>query len=271
MIRSHTVSESNLFCQMPLSPECGNPRYPAFFPAVDRRTQGAYNLKNTSRLNAEKAMKTPFDFTADNYDLWYDTPEGQAAFQGEWLCIRDLMKGSPSGWLEAGTGTGRFAHALAIGTGIDLSSRMLRIGRQKGLRLCQGRAEALPFPSAAFQGVLFALALCFMDDAKQALQEAARVLMPGGQLLIGMIVPESRWGGLWKASAHKGHPLYSRAHFRSITETVALAEQSGFLFTDARSALRWEPGTVPQEPVQALKGIHPAAGFAALSFERIPG
>jgi ArsR family transcriptional regulator len=112
---------------------------------------------------------------------------------------RRLLQAVPPGryerLLDLGTGTGRMLELLAprVGqaVGLDRSREMLAIARgriaaadlgQCTLRL--GDLHAVPFADAAFDLVVAHMALHFVDDPSLAIAEAARVLAPGGRLLI---------------------------------------------------------------------------------------
>ena len=60
--------------------------------------------------------------------------------------------------------------------------RNLPFGRAADLR--QGDAQALEFPDESFDTVLCALGLCAIPDDRRAVTEMARVLRPGGRLLL---------------------------------------------------------------------------------------
>ena len=60
--------------------------------------------------------------------------------------------------------------------------RAAAIGRDADLR--QGDAQALDFPDESFDTVLCALGLCAIPDDRRAVTEMARVLRPGGLLLL---------------------------------------------------------------------------------------
>ena len=95
--------------------------------------------------------------------------------------------------LEVAIGTGRnlplYPAEMKI-TGIDLSPAMLAIARRLAARLRRqvdlrvGDAQALPFADNTFDTVLCALSLCSIPDPAQAIGEMARVLKPGGRLLL---------------------------------------------------------------------------------------
>jgi ubiquinone/menaquinone biosynthesis C-methylase UbiE len=95
--------------------------------------------------------------------------------------------------LEVAVGTGRNLPFYPDGTrltGVDWSPAMLAIARRRaadlGLEvdLRQGDAQALDFPDASFDTVLCALGLCAIPDDRRAVTEMARVLRPGGRLLL---------------------------------------------------------------------------------------
>jgi demethylmenaquinone methyltransferase / 2-methoxy-6-polyprenyl-1,4-benzoquinol methylase len=73
-------------------------------------------------------------------------------------------------------------------TGLDPSKGMLATGRQRvaeaGLadrvELVEGRAEALPYPDASFDGVTSTYFLRYVEDVPAAIRELARVARPGG-------------------------------------------------------------------------------------------
>jgi SAM-dependent methyltransferase len=52
-------------------------------------------------------------------------------------------------------------------------------------------AERMPFAAAVFDVVLFIVSLQFVDDMRQAVTEAGRVLKPGGLLIVMLLNPES--------------------------------------------------------------------------------
>ena len=60
--------------------------------------------------------------------------------------------------------------------------RAAALGRDADLR--QGDAQALDFPDESFDTVLCALGLCAIPDDRRAVTEMARVLRPGGRLLL---------------------------------------------------------------------------------------
>jgi ArsR family transcriptional regulator len=118
--------------------------------------------------------------------------------------LRAVESQSADSLLDAGTGTGRMLELLGSrikrGVGVDVSPEMLAIARDRleraGLHHCQVRladAFRLPFPGAnevsGFDIALFHQVLHYLDDPQAAVLEAARVLKPGGRILIVDFAP----------------------------------------------------------------------------------
>src|SRR5271156_2821820 len=97
--------------------------------------------------------------------------------------------------LDLGTGTGRmlelFAEDIERGLGLDLSLDMLALARTRldraGLKHCtvrHGDIYDLALARDSFDVVIIHQVLHFLDDSARATKEAARVLRPGGRLLV---------------------------------------------------------------------------------------
>ncbi len=117
---------------------------------------------------------------------------------------RHLTAGKIESFLDAGTGTGRMLELIAPhaarAIGIDVSPDMLAIARDRLLReniqnaqVRLGDTYRLPFPNGAagngFDVVLFHQVLHYLDDPGTAVAEAARVMAPGGKILIADFTP----------------------------------------------------------------------------------
>ena len=118
--------------------------------------------------------------------------------------IADVLGDEPIGRLvDIGTGTGRmielFGARAESAIGIDRSSEMLRLARVKleasGLRgasLRQGDMYALPLADASADVVILHQVLHYAQAPAHAIGEAARLLAPGGRLLIVDFAPHER-------------------------------------------------------------------------------
>jgi len=105
-----------------------------------------------------------------------------------WACSQATGK-----VLEVAVGTGLNLDAYPDGvtlTGIDLSAAMLDIARARSAKLGrsvtlhQADAHALPFEDASFDTVVCTFGLCAIPDHARAIAEMARVLRPGGGLIL---------------------------------------------------------------------------------------
>ena len=105
--------------------------------------------------------------------------------------------------VDIGTGTGRmlalFGSAAVHALGIDRSPEMLRLARVKlaeaGLanaELRQGDMYALPLPAGCADTVILHQLLHYAQQPSAAVAEAARLLAPGGRLLIVDFAPHER-------------------------------------------------------------------------------
>lgn len=128
----------------------------------------------------------------------------------------------PGSWvLDAASGTGLVARQLARRNlrvvALEPSRAMVRRGvvavRAAGLedriRFVAGRAEALPFPDAAFDAVTFTYLLRYVEDPAATVAELARVLRPGGVMAgLEFHVPDAPWAYLgWWAYTRAVMPL----------------------------------------------------------------
>jgi ubiquinone/menaquinone biosynthesis C-methylase UbiE len=99
--------------------------------------------------------------------------------------------------VDVGCGTGRLALALAERGarvwGVDPSDEMLAEARANAggkVALKRASAEELPFKDGWFEGAVFRLVI-HLVDRRRALSESARVLTPGGRIVVATFAPES--------------------------------------------------------------------------------
>lgn len=104
--------------------------------------------------------------------------------------------------LDVGGGSGRAAEAVPVEDRlvVDLSSEMLSRARARGLDAVQGDAARLPVPDDAVDAVVIVDAFHHFPDQPGALREAARVLRPGGVLVVREFDPSHPLGVLLVAA-----------------------------------------------------------------------
>lgn len=105
--------------------------------------------------------------------------------------------------LDLGTGTGRilelFAQQFKTGIGIDINHEMLRHARARldrlNLKSCElrhGDITNLKLKDAAADTIIMHQILHFFAEPREACKEAARLLKPGGQLMIVDFAPHTQ-------------------------------------------------------------------------------
>lgn len=136
---------------------------------------------------------------------WEASAQGWIEIQGEegdWLrkwvlddLVLDLCRTkAPVRLLDVGCGDGRFARRLAEEgvdvVGIDpVKSFLGRARNLGGGRFLRAVGEALPFHQGVFDVVLSYVTLVDMPDFRASIREMARVLSPGGRLVVATISP----------------------------------------------------------------------------------
>jgi SAM-dependent methyltransferase len=95
-----------------------------------------------------------------------------------------LLGDGPGRLLDIGCGTG--AHTAAFAehgwspVGVDISEDQLRLARERGVEVVKADAADLPFEDASFDAVVSMWTHTDVDDFSALMQEAVRVLRPGG-------------------------------------------------------------------------------------------
>ena len=144
----------------------------------------------------------------EEYGRMYDAEERQWWYAGmraisfalldrEWG--RDDAGGNGRRILDAGCGTGNnLTHFRRYGRtiGVDLSAEALRFCRERGVAAARGSVLDLPFPSGSFDAVTSFDVLYhrWVTDDGAAVRELARVLKPGGLLLVRVPALKMLWG-----------------------------------------------------------------------------
>lgn len=179
-------------------------------PAVKGDLERLAQVKETRRQAAEQYFRA-------NAARW---DEIRAMHADAGVIERRLLELVPTGpttrLVDIGTGTGRilqiFAPRIAYGLGIDLSHEMLTVARVNlddaafaNCEVQQGDMYRLPCRDGKFDIAVVYMVLHYAEHPGEVIEEAARVLRPGGRLVIVDFAPHEnqalreehahRWSG----------------------------------------------------------------------------
>lgn len=220
----------------------------------------------------EKARRVRgvFDSVASNYDLMNDLMS--AGTHRLWkrftLSLANLREGQSA--LDVAGGTGDLAAGMARQVGrsglvvlTDINAAMLGRGRERlldagltgNLRYVQANAERLPFADSSFDCVTIGFGLRNVTDKQAALVSMARVLKPGGQLLVlefSKPAPELK-------------PIYDLYSFRVLPLLGKLVARDEASYRYLAESIRMHPG---QEELLAMLQ---AAGLEGCRYHNLSG
>jgi SAM-dependent methyltransferase len=186
------------------------------------------------------------------YARWRESRLGAITERLERRAVLDLA-GTLAGRdvLDVGCGDGAYAMAAARSgarvTAVDRSASVVeaarRRARDEGLAVAFEVADArsLPFPAGCFDVVLAVTVLCFVPDPALAVAEMARVLRPGGVLVLGDLGRWSAWGAWRTLRGWAGSRTWRGARFWSPRELRALLREAGLVPGRARGAAFYPP------------------------------
>lgn len=210
---------------------------------------------------------------ASGYARWapvYDKP-GNPLIEHEQPVVHGMFAAWPPALrvLDAACGTGRHTvHLAALGhdvTGVDSSPSMLELAAKKldGLALVEGHAEALPFPTGAFDACVCSLLFDHLPNIDRAIGELARVVRRGGRVLISNIHPAMALTGAHATfrDADDG-PNFIRSHhhdvstylqaFRDHDLTVLACAEPAWDTASAKAQFPFVPDAVLRDAVAGL-------------------
>jgi ubiquinone/menaquinone biosynthesis C-methylase UbiE len=186
--------------------------------------------------------------------------------------------------LDAGCGSGPIAAALrdrgATVTGFDSSAGMLELARRRlgpdaDLHLAD-LASPLPFPDGAFDDVIAALVLHYLEDWTGPLAELRRVLRPGGRLIVAVDHPfaielmNREQGGKfayfetrsrteeWTFGGHSNSMTFWNRPLHAMTDAFTAAS--------FRIAVISEPSAAPETPRELLLEFEGSTTFLCFLF-----
>ena len=208
----------------------------------------AADRRQAARVLAERARAATDSFVRKGAE-WDETSAlGLPAEAVEAALLDVLPRGKLGRVLDIGTGTGRLLELLAplvsAGLGVDASRAMLALARARlarpGFSHCAVRLAdmyRLPLPDGGFDLVLMHMVLHHAEDPAAALAEAARVLRPGGRLVVVDLAPHENAEALHRL-AHRW-PGFSDEAMRARLAKAGLAATDGRAVPGALEVRLW--------------------------------
>ena len=165
------------------------------------------------------------------YRRMYEAEETQWWYAGQRAIAAALLEPALGGRpgralvLDAGCGTGLNLRALSrfgAAVGIDLAPEAIAFCRERGARAARASLLALPFPEKTFDAVTSfdVVYHAWVTDDRAAVAEMARVLKPGGLLLVRVPALRALWGAhdVEVQSRHR----YTRGELVALLEACSL-------------------------------------------------
>ncbi len=231
----------------------------------------AADRRHAARLLAERARVASEGFRRQGAD-WdemraLDLPasEVEAALLG-------VLAPGPSGrLLDIGTGTGRLLELLGPGmseaVGVDASKAMLALARARlaraGLSHCAvrlGDMYRLPLADSGFDLALLQMVLHYAEDPAGALAEAARVLRPGGSLVVVDLAAHGQ-DEIARRLAHRWHG-FSDPMMRDLLAGVGLVPGPALTVAGPLEIRLWPARLpLPAATLAPSRIAHPALSF----------
>jgi SAM-dependent methyltransferase len=219
------------------------------------------NARNGVKINSP--VFSPFDNLASEYDAWFDK-DGSLVFFIEVQALKTLLPSLPKPWLEIGVGSGRFAQALGIETGIDPSIKLIQMARNRGIKAFQGSGEDELYSQETIGTVFLIVTLCFLISPLDVLKQVNRILIPDGKVVLGLVLKESPWGRFYQQKKNDGHRFYKYATFYNYEGITKLLTQAGFLTERVISTLFQKPDAVQSVEIPR-EGYFRDAGFTIIT------
>jgi len=217
----------------------------------------------------QAAVRCMFDRIAPRYDLLNRLLSAGIDVRWRRKAVDELERRGPARILDLCTGTADLlVEALGrderlSGLGADLSPEMLFRARRKLERrgmggrgaLACGDGERLPLRDGVFDGALVAFGIRNMAAPERALRELARVLRPGGRLVVlEFSTPRGPLAGLY------------RCYFSRVLPRI------GAIISGDSEAYSYLPASVAAFPSpEALGALMEQAGFRAVAWKPLTG
>ncbi len=189
-----------------------------------------------------QAPLNPVDYDQVQHDGY---AKGRALRPGEIQTYMDVFAGHlpsrrPLTVIDLGSGTGRFTPALAETFGGPVygvePAAAMRQAAEAGaahprVTYLAGEAAKIPLPDASADAVLMFLSFHHVPDQAAGTREIARVVKPGGRVILRSTFKERIPNHWWRGFFPRSHAI-EEAMFPTAAEARALFEAAGFVTVD---------------------------------------
>ena len=227
-----------------------------------------FGYQSVDEQDKARRVRGVFDSVASRYDLMNDLMSAglHRAWKAYTVMVANVQPGQRVLDIAGGTGDLALAFAKKVGpmgqvVHTDINEAMLRTGRDRLLdagvilptTVCD--AEKLPFPDGHFDLVSVAFGLRNMTHKDAALREMARVLKPGGKLLVLEFSQVAK-------PLRKAYDVYSFSVLPRLGQLVAGDADS---YRYLAESIRMHPNQ------QELKALMKSNGFGHVDFHNMAG
>jgi ubiquinone/menaquinone biosynthesis C-methylase UbiE len=219
---------------------------------------------------------------SQRYAKWRNSTLGSITERLEIAAVFDLL-GPIEGkrLLDAGCGDGVYsieaARRGARVTGLDLSEGMLNEARKRSLAAGvtvdwkRGDVLRLPYPNDSFDIVTAITLLCLVPGPGAAVAEMARVLAPGGRVVIGDLHRWSLVAAKRRLRGWSGNAFWRDAHFWTAKELLALLSHAGLKAGRKRGTAYFPPSGIAARVLSPLEPLFSKLGTFGAAFLVVEG
>ncbi len=219
--------------------------------------------RQAARVLAERARIASDSFRAKGAD-WDEMRALELPAAAVEATLLSILPSNVEKLLDIGTGTGRLLEVLAprirLGLGIDASKQMLALARSRlsrpDLAHCAVRLAdmyRLPLTDAGYDIALLHMVLHYAETPETVLAEAARILAPGGTLLVIDLAAHTRTD-LTERLAHRW-PGFSNDAMHRLLVGAGLNPGTSLTIPGPLDLRIW-PASRPAEPIPKITVAH---------------